>query len=322
MRTRRIAGTAMVMGAALAATACGGGGATGGETDGKLEKTELTVGSLPLADYAALYWADEKGFFKDAGLDVTIKTVQGGPAGVQQVVSQELDFTNSPAFVAATAHDSGLPVRAVVITSALAKGGMGIYVTKNSPIKDIGDLDGKSIGTNTTKNIGDITFRAQAKSEGGSVTPKWVEVPFPEMLSGVKAQSVDAGYFPEPFASQARAGGLRKVVDLTTGPNDGLAAASYLSSEKFLKDNPDTSAAFADAMYKAGADMAGKEDAVRAWLPTFAKLDKKTAQSMPLPSYYGKYDEDGLKRALDMLQDQKLVKDDLTVSDVHWAPSR
>ncbi|WP_346008066.1 ABC transporter substrate-binding protein [Janibacter terrae] len=320
MRTRHFWGTALVVGLALGASACGGE-SSAGATDGELEKTELTVGSLPLADYAALYWADEKGFFDKAGLDVTIETVQGGPAGVQQVVAGELDFTNSPAFVAATAHDSGLPIRSVVITSALAEDGMGIYVLDGSPIKDIGDLDGKSIGTNTTKNIGDITFRAQAKSEGASVTPKWVEVPFPEMLSGVKAKSVDAGYFPEPFASFARTAGLRKVVDLTTGPNDGLAAASYLSSETFVKDNPDTTKAFADAMYAAGADMAKKEDEVRSWLPTFAKLDKKTAESMPLPAYYGAYDEEGLQRALDILKEQELVKADLEVGDVHWAPA-
>lgn len=320
MRTRHFWGTALVVGLALGASACGGDGAAA-SADGDLEKTDLTVGSLPLADYAALYWADEKGFFEDVGLDVTIETVQGGPAGVQRVVSGDLDFTNSPAFVAATAHDSGLPIRTVVITSALAEDGMGIYVLDGSPIKDIEDLDGTSIGTNTTKNIGDITFRAQAKSEGASVTPKWVEVPFPEMLSGVKAKSIDAGYFPEPFASQARGAGLRKVVDLTTGPNDGLAAASYLSSEKFVKDNPATSKAFADAMYAAGADMAKKEDKVRAWLPTFAKLDKKTANSMPLPAYYGAYDEEGLKRALDILKEQELVKKDLQVNDVYWQPA-
>lgn len=310
---------ALVTGGVLFATACGGD--DGASASGELETTKVTVGSLPLADYAALYWAKERGFFKDAGLDVTIKTVQGGPAGVQQVVSGELDFTGSPAFVAATAHDSGLPVRSVVVTSALAKDGMGIYVLKGSPIKTIEDLDGKSIGTNTTKNIGDITFNAQAKSEGADVSPKWVEVPFPEMASGVQAKSVDAGYFPEPFASQARGLGMREVVDLTAGPNEGLAAASYLSGERFLQENPNTASAFADAMYAAGADMQGKEDEVRAWLPTFAKLDKKTAEKMPLPAYYGSYDEEDLTRAVDILKDQQLVKADLEVGDVHWVPT-
>lgn len=321
MRTTRTAVTALIAGAALTATGCGGDDGAGA-TDGELETTELTVGSLPLADYAALYWADEKGFFEKAGLDVTIKTVQGGPAGVQQVVSGELDFTNSPAFVAATAHDSGLPIRSVVVTSALAEDGMGIYVREDSPIKDVNDLDGKSIGTNTTKNIGDITFTAYAKSEGATVTPKWVEVPFPEMVSGVKAKSVEAGYVPEPFASQARAEGLRKVVDLTTGPNEDLAAASYLSSEAFIKDNPETTEAFSEAMYDAGEDMASKEDEVREWLPSFSQLDEKTAQKMPLPSYYGSFDEEGLDRALDILKDQKLVKEDLEVSDVHWTAEK
>lgn len=71
MRIRHISGAVTVAVLALGAAACGGG-ESGGTADGELEKTQLTVGSLPLADYAALYWAEEKGFFEDEGLDVTI----------------------------------------------------------------------------------------------------------------------------------------------------------------------------------------------------------------------------------------------------------
>jgi len=309
--------------AALALSACGGGSEGGtGSTDGTLEKTELTVGSLPLADYAALYWAKEKGFFKDEGLDVTIEPVQGGPAGVQKVVSGELDFTNSTPFGTAMAVDSGLPIRSVVLTSALADNGIGIFVPKSSPIKDMKDLDGKSIGINTTKNMGDITFNALAEDKGVDVSPKWVEVPFPEMISGVKAKSIDAGYMPEPFMSAARDGGLRQVVDNTEGPNKGLAGSTYVSSQKFLDDNPDTAAAFARAMYKAGGDLEKNEDELRAWLPSIAKLDKDLAKKLPLPTYYSSMDEKSYTEAVDILKEQKLVKQDLDVDETLWAPKK
>jgi NitT/TauT family transport system substrate-binding protein len=58
--------------AMLGLAACGGdddngggsgSGGGGGSADGELETTEVTVGALPLADYSALYWAQEKGFF-------------------------------------------------------------------------------------------------------------------------------------------------------------------------------------------------------------------------------------------------------------------
>lgn len=321
MKKWRMLTMAGLTSAALGLTACGGdsdGGA--GATDGELEKTEVTVGSLPLADYAALYWADEKGFFDEEGLDVTIKPVQGGPAGVQQVVSGELDLTNSTPFGTAMAVDSGLPIRSVVLTSALADNGIGVFVPKDSPIKEMADLDGKSIGINTTKNMGDITFNNLAESESAEVKPKWVEVPFAEMVSGIKAQSIDAGYMPEPFMSAARDAGLRQVIDNTEGPNEGLAGSTYVASQKFLDANPDTAAAFARAMYEAGGDMEAKEDELREWLPSIAKLDEDVAQELPLPTYYSEMDDDSYEKAVDILKDQELVKKDLDVSDTVWAP--
>ncbi|WP_191563982.1 ABC transporter substrate-binding protein [Janibacter melonis] len=323
MKTTRLLALAGVASVALVTTGCGGGGeSSAAATDGELEKTQLTVGSLPLADYAALYWADEKGFFEDEGLDVTIEAVQGGPAGVQKVVSGELDLTNSTPFGTAMAVDSGLPIKAVVLTSALADNGIGIFVPKGSAIKGIKDLDGKSVGINTTKNMGDITFAALAKSEGVEVAPKWVEVPFPEMISGIKAGSVDAGYMPEPFMSGARGAGLRQVVDNTEGPNKGLAGSTFVASRSFLEDNPDTAAAFSRAMYKAGADLEKDEDAVREWLPTIAKVDPSVAKDMPLPTYYDALDEEAYTSAVEVLKDQGLVKDDLDVSSTLWTTSK
>jgi NitT/TauT family transport system substrate-binding protein len=322
MKTSRMVALAGAASLVVVLAGCGGddAGASAAATDGTLEKTDLKVGSLPLTDYAALYWANEKGFFEKEGLKVTIEPVQGGPAGVQKVVSGELDLTNSTPFGTAMAVDSGLPIRSVVLTSALADNGIGIFVPKASPIKDIKDLDGKSVGINTTKNMGDITFNNLAKSEGVDVTPKWVEVPFPEMISGIKAKSIDAGYMPEPFMSGARSAGLRQVVDNTDGPNKGLAGSTYVASQKFLDANPDTAAAFARAMYKAGGDLNKHKDEARAWLPSIAKLDKSVAKGIPLPTYYDEMDKESYTKAVDILKEQELVKADLDVDSTLWAP--
>ncbi|KRE38805.1 nitrate ABC transporter substrate-binding protein [Janibacter sp. Soil728] len=323
MKATRMLAMAGAASIALALAGCGGDSdGSAAATDGTLEKTELKVGSLPLTDYAALYWANEKGFFEKEGLKVTIEPVQGGPAGVQKVVSGELDLTNSTPFGTAMAVDSGLPIRSVVLTSALADNGIGIFVPEASSIKGIKDLDGKTIGINTTKNMGDITFNNLAKSEGVDVTPKWVEVPFPEMISGVKAKSIDAGYMPEPFMSGARSAGLREVVDNTAGPNKGLAGSTYVASQKFLDANPDTAAAFARAMYKAGGDLNKNEDEARSWLPTIAKLPKSVAKDMPLPTYYDEMNTESYTKAVDILKEQKLVKADLDVNKTLWAPKK
>lgn len=318
LRTMIVAGAVTL---ALALTGCGGGTSASSAADGELEKTDLKVGSLPLADYAALYWAEEKGFFEREGLNVEIVPVQGGPVGIQQVASGELDITNSTPFGTSMAADSGLPIKTVVLTSALADGGLGIFVNPDSPIQTMADLNGKSLGINTTRNMGDITFKNLATSQGLNVEPNWVEVPFPEMVTGVQAGSIEAGYVPEPFASAARKAGLRQVADLTEGPNQGLAASDYVASETFIEANPDTAAAFARAMYAAGADLTANEPALREWLPSIARVDPSVAAEMPLPTYYDAFHLDEYTKAVEIVKAQGLVKPDYNAADHVWQPA-
>lgn len=317
--------TAVTAGAAalaLALTGCGGSASTATAGNGKPEKADIKVGSLPLADYAALYWAKDKGFFTKEGLNVEIVAVQGGPVGIQKVASGELDMTNSTPFGTSMAANSGLPIKTVVLTSALADNGLGVFVKPDSPVKTMADLDGKSLGINTTKNMGDITFNNLAKAKGLTVKPNWVEVPFPEMIKGVQAGSIEAGYLPEPFASAARKAGLRQVADLTEGPNRGLAGSDYVASEKFTKSNPQTTAAFARAMYAAGADLKVNEAAQRDWLPGVAKLDPAVAKSMPLPKYYDSFQAADYAKAVEILKQQGLIKPTYKAEDHVWQPTK
>jgi NitT/TauT family transport system substrate-binding protein len=307
--------------AALATTltACGGDDAAEA-ADGVLEKKELTVGVLPLADYATVYWAEEKGFFDDEGLSVELEPLQGGPVGVQKVAAGELDFSFSNSVSATIAQSQGLPVETVVHASSLGPESMGVFVQPDSSIKGLEDLDGKKIGLNTTQNIGDVTFANLAASEGIDVEPEWIEVPFQEMIAGVESGSIDAGYLPEPFSSAAEEAGLRKVADLSTGPNAELPAATFISSESFVTQNPDTAAAFVKAMYAANADMSKNEAGFREWLPDVAGVDQATAATMSIPVFAESTDVARLQEVADLLVEQGLIEDGFAADEHTYLP--
>lgn len=317
MKRTRLAMFAVAAAGALALSACGGGGAPeAGVADGNLEITDVTVGVLPLADYAAVYWAEENGLFDEEGLNVTLEPIQGGPVGIQRTVSGELDFAISNSISAAITQTQGnAPVTTVAFTSSLGEGSGIVFVTPESDIQTVEDLDGRTLGVNTTRNIGDVTFANLVNSEGLDVEPNWVEVPFPEMIAGVKAGSIDAGYTPEPFSSAARAAGMREVADVTTGPNLHLAAATIVASDQFVSQNPDTTAAFARAIYQAGVQMAADEDGVRSWLPGVATVPDEVAQTMVLPVYSPGMDLEALGAVADMLKEQGLIPDDYDVAE-------
>ena len=315
MKNTRIAATALAAGAALLLTACSGSGSEAAVADGTLEKTDITVGVLPLADYAAVYWADENGFFEREGLTVNLEPIQGGPIGIQKVASGELDFSIANSISGAIAQSRNTPITTVAHTSSLGEGSGILYVDPDSPITDLADVDGKTLGVNTTNNIGDVTIGNIAADEGVDISPQYVEVPFPEMLPGVQAGSIDVGYAPEPFSSAARGAGMREIADLTTGPNKDLPASIFVSGNNFVNQNPDTTAAFARAIYAAGADLSANEEALRAWLPAVANVPPEVAQVMVLPTYVSSTDVDALLAVDDMLAAQGLVPDDFDVTE-------
>ncbi|AEF40964.1 ABC transporter substrate-binding protein [Hoyosella subflava] len=306
-RLAAMATLASVLSAALTLTGCGAIAGAPQDPDGELEKTELTVGVLPLADYAAVYWARDHGFFEAEGLTVELEPLQGGPIGVQKVITREVDFSFSNVISSSIAASRGAPIQTVVVTSSLGPGGLGIFVNPDSPIREMSDLDGRTVSINTTNSIGDVAFRNLADSVGEAAQPNWVEVPFNEVIRGVQANSIDAGYLPEPFASAAREAGLREVVALAEGPNIGLPVSNFIASKPFLAQNPDTTAAFVRAMYAAGIDISENIDEFRAWLPGVAGVAPDVAEHMALPIFEETLDLERLQSLGDTLVGQGLL---------------
>jgi NitT/TauT family transport system substrate-binding protein len=281
MKRSRLKLVGALAAALLLTSACG----SGGGTTAKGGDTSVTVAVLPLADYAPVYWAQDHGMFKKEGLNVKFENLQGGPVGIQKVVTGEIQFAFSNPISSTIATSKGAPVQTVAMVSGLGEGELGIFVKPDSPIKTMADLNGKTVGINTTNNVGDVTFARLAKSEGISVKPDWIEVPFPEMIDGVKNGSIQAGYLPEPFATAARQAGLREVVNLVQGDNVGLPMSTFVTSTQYAKSHPDVVKKFAQALAEARDDLAGKETEFRSWLPKATGTNAQAAQVMHLPTF-------------------------------------
>jgi NitT/TauT family transport system substrate-binding protein len=296
---------ACVAATALIATtsACGGSGTT--STSGS---ATVSVGVLPLADYGPVYWAQDHGLFKKEGLTVKFEPLQGGPVGLQKVVAGQLDFSFSNPISSAIATSKGAPVQTVAVTSGWGKGELGVFVKPDSTIKSMADLNGKTVGINTTQNVGDVLFANLAKDKAVNSKPDWVEVPFPEMIDGVKNGSIQAGYLPEPFATAAKAAGLRDVADLIQADNVGLPGATFITSTSYAKSNPGTVKKFAAAIEQARTTIAADLPAYRAWMPKALGTDAAAAGKMNLPDFSVGLTSDGMQKVADILINLGLVQ--------------
>ena len=95
------------------------------------------------AMHAPFFVAKEKGWFKAAGLDVTIEDGNGSTTTVQLIGTGQFDIGHASLAPMAMASAKGLPVTSVA--GFLRKGDMGILVPSDSGIQKPADLVGKKV---------------------------------------------------------------------------------------------------------------------------------------------------------------------------------
>ncbi len=299
----------------LTMAACGSSSGTTNPPGAGGENQKVSVGVLPIADYATAYWAQSKGLFSKEHLDVTLTPLQGGPIGIQQVSSGQIQFASANLISFSVAAEHGAQITNVALTSALGKDAGAVVVKPDSPIKSLTDLGGATVGINTVNNVGDVTINNLIKSQGSSAKPKYVEVPFNEMIAGVQSGSIAAGYVTEPFATAAKQAGLRPIANLYVGPNADLAMATYITSKAYAKSNGTTVTAFQHAMNAASADIIAHEADFRTFLPSVIKITPDVAQAMALPQFQDQLDVTKLQHTADILLDQGVLSKKLPMSD-------
>ncbi len=298
---------------ALIAAACGDGDAEAGPA-GDPEQTTITIGALPLVDFAPLFYAEEMGMFDDEGLDATIEVVQGGPVAAQLLLAGDIQFSFNNWLSVAAAVGNDAPLVIVANATHLGDGQGGVFVTADSPIQTLADLDGKNVAVNTTGNVGDITVEAVARDEGLDLNINWVEVGFPETIPAIESGSVDAGFLTEPFTTFAKLAGLRSIADPYSQAAKNLPIAGYVSTQEFAAANPNTVAAFRRAIERATRELLEDEDTLREFIPTYSAVPADAAAVLVLPEFQTTLRNDDFQRAADLMTELGYLDEKLDAS--------
>jgi NitT/TauT family transport system substrate-binding protein len=151
------------------------------------------------------------GFFKKRGLSLDLLYTQGSAETMQAVIAGSADIgigvgTNS----ALGAIAKGAPVLALANHTTGAPAAYW-YVPANSPIKNFGDLNGKTVGYSTTGSSSYTALLQLAKLKG--VTPKPVATgnpasTFTQAMSG----QIDAGWSSPPFGLREAEEGKIRII--------------------------------------------------------------------------------------------------------------
>jgi NitT/TauT family transport system substrate-binding protein len=189
---------------AVAAAAFAGLGARGSAQ----ARPVIRVATLPSEAAAEVFYAQELGFFANAGIDVDIQIMQNGAAVASAVASNAVDVGWTTPVSIAIARQKGIPfltvAPAVLYTSAAPF--TALFVAQGSPIRTASDLHGKVIGANGLGTMTEYGPRAWIDRNGGDSTQvRFLELPFSAMVDSLVAGRVDAAEIGEPALAVATA---------------------------------------------------------------------------------------------------------------------
>jgi NitT/TauT family transport system substrate-binding protein len=284
------------------------------------ERTHVTVTSLPIVDVAPLYLAQQNGFFRDAGLDVTIKPLTSSPQGLTGLADGSVDIVAGANYVSYLEEQArGDADLRIVAEAALASPGLDqVVVSPRSGIRDASQLAGRTIAVNTPPpNIQTLALDRVLAARGVDPrTVRYVPMPFAQAVTALGNGSLDAAWLVEPFVTQAeQAVGALPVVDPASGPTAALPLDGYFTTSRFAEQFPNTVAAFRSALAR-GAALAANSRATTAALPGFAPVDGPTATLITLPNYPTTVRAERIQRVADLMTQAGMIDRRLDVASL------
>jgi NitT/TauT family transport system substrate-binding protein len=244
------AGISVVLAAGCASAGNGTPGSSLPKVTG-LEKTNLTVGAVPVADEAGLYIAQNEGLFAAEGLHVTIKPIISSAVATKGQNDGTFDITAGNAVSYIQDQVSGRSDLEIVAEGSLMQpGNQALYTMPDSPVTTIGDLKGRRIGVNVLNNIGQLLIGSVLQEHGLSARQvHFVAMPIPTMGQALKRGAIDVAWLPEPFGSaDGEAMGLQVLADLDQGATTNFPVGWYVVTKAWAKKYPRTLTAFLYAL--------------------------------------------------------------------------
>ncbi len=223
-------------------------------------KVTIAVGGKNLFYYLPLTIAEQLGYFKDEGLEVTIVDFAGGSRALAAVVGGSADVVSGAFEHTVNMQFKGQPMRAFVLQGAAPQIVLGVNPKTMPNFKSVADLKGKKIGitapgssTNIMANFvlakaglkpSDVSFIGVGASSGA--------------VAAMRSGQIDAMSNLDPVITLLQRSGDLKIVTDTRivaeaekvfgGP---MPAGCLYAPQPFLDKNPNTVQALTNAMVRA-----------------------------------------------------------------------
>ena len=287
------------------------------------DPVKITVALIPSESAAQAYYAQDLGYFKAAGLDVTLQPLPASPPIIAAVSSGAADIGNSVVGSVVAARSRGITVKffapaGLYLATAPTARLVGL---RGSTFHTGSDLAGKTIAVT---GLADLTYYATkqwAEQSGGNPNAiKFIELPEPEMLPALKEHRIDAGILIEPFIAGA-GDDVASIATIDDFVAKRFLATGWIASDAWLAAHPDIAAKYA-AVMKQTAEWANTHHTESAAiLLKYTKVTPEIVARMQRATYGTVLEPGLLQPVIDNAAKYGSFPRPVTAAELTWTPS-
>lgn len=260
---------------------------------------KIRIGYWPVASGLPFYAAMEKGFFKQAGLDVEAQKHASAQQAMEAMLSGRAEGSaNGVATAVLAVGEMAQPGLFKIFCSNPTNEKYVLdefIVAKDSGFKSVADLKGKRVACGP--GIQNLTIARSILEKAGVAGVKVTELPIAQHVAAIAAGQVDAVYTLEPTGTVGRLNGTTRVLEagvvaryILGDPMAPWFGGSATLTSTFIKEHPDVARKFIDT-YRRGVQLVKRQPAeARPYLKGYTAIEGALTAEVPMSDYVY-YDE-------------------------------
>lgn len=238
---KKILSAVLALTMALSLCACGDS-----KDSGSGEATKVTLGTTSWPTNMFFYLAEEKGYFEENGVDVTIQDFSSTTESTNAFVGGQLDFVTFASSETISPFAQGGEF-SIVLETDKSNGSEGLVAT--SDIKTIEDLKGKTVATQLY-SVDHMFLLTLLDEKGMSESDvNIVDMSIQESGNAFIAGQCDAACIWDPYFSQAKDAGGTELFSSADDPD--LITDVLGASKSLCEDDPETVTAVVKSFFQA-----------------------------------------------------------------------
>jgi len=298
--------------------------ALGGASVAQDKPIALKVGTLKQGSLTNVWAAKQAGIFAKNGLDVELIEFRNGNEAIGAQRGGNVDLVLTIPGTAMVARERGfdlLLVEGNETSQAQAPDTGSIVVRKDSSIKSLRDLKGKTIaiaGTHTQKTV---AIQALLKRNGvGPDDFKFLEMPYASQVDALRGKQVEVVASLDPWTTLFRNSDFAQILAydyLESLPQQPIGG--WYGRAEFVAKNKEAMKRFAQSICDSADHMAADPQRARKYIADYTGLDAALVRETPVNQWTCKIDLPVWQKVADMMHEggelQKPFKIDDMLSD-------